>query len=292
MFKFYLLNLKKLFIFLIMKSLNKIVPFFIFIFSFNLFSQNNYDYLNDYLKELIVIETLIVENRVDELDKFLSEYGYIAAGEGSFLKFEFLSKKSIRLMFFITDGSDGSKPYLVATLEDKKKTNNEHSKIGNGIKSEVTNNWMMMLQEVTENLGTVWMMYKLQADAWEKKEVGGIEEDQYDDIYESINRYSFRTKSKLDPANSKWEVTKASNWSTWMTTEDRWIYSFHGPGKLDWLEFIFPKHNDKASHEEISSMFYIVPRTQYETGGEKDEINIDFFMALNNWNDRIWNDNK
>ena len=45
-----------------MKTLTKIAPVFIFIFSFNVFSQNNNDYFNDYLKELIVIETLIVEN--------------------------------------------------------------------------------------------------------------------------------------------------------------------------------------------------------------------------------------
>ena len=156
-------------------------------------------------------------------------------------------------------------------------------------KLEYINNFAFLTQNV--DIGLPFSFFQLFSEGWTEKQIEGIKEDDYDAFYKYVDKYSYRVKQNLNDPNSDWKVVKASNWSSLGSTEKQWVYSFYGPGKLDKIDLIIPKLEDKTSSEEVSPFYYIIPRTTNGSYDKTNQINIDFFMALNNWNDRIWDDN-
>ena len=126
-----------------MKTLTKIAPVFIFIFSFNVFSQNNNDYFNDYLKELIeekfdfIISSVSADgldeswlgkiidlNDLSKLDKLSVKYGFninFEGGEAETFVINcplFKNHISIKKSKIIWDGYRGRLEILEAELKN------------------------------------------------------------------------------------------------------------------------------------------------------------------------------
>ena len=246
----------------------------------NLFTDNS-NYYNECTKELIVIQTLLSENRLTDLSKFLDEYDYISIGENVFSKYT-TNTELMKPTFAIKKNDDGSS-YLGVIVNSSDSFSNKE------LRDDLRFIWQEWTSGIRGILGQQYVMFKNFYDAYENKEVGGILPTEYDDVYRKIDRYSYETKT-----NDKWEVTKASNWSTFSffsNTEENFVFAFHGPGKLTCIEILMPKHNDVSSDEKVPAFFYIIPRKLSDSDNDKSEMNIDWFMSLDNWNDRIWADN-
>ena len=107
----------------------------------------------------------------------------------------------------------------------------------------------------------------------------------------SDGRYKFKFQN-LNSSEPKWENWIASNFTTMMSDDNFFRYTFFGPGKLNYIEFIFPKSNEIKLYEKVQPFFYITSNIDkiWSDYTKKQNINIEFFMSLNNLDDVIWLD--
>ena len=83
----------------------------------------------------------------------------------------------------------------------------------------------------------------------------------------------------------------ASNFWGGLTNDNAFIYTFFGPGKTDGgVQIIFPKMPESTWDDKIYAVIYFeADKCDYQCEDE-EQMNVQFFMSLNNFNDRIWDD--
>lgn len=256
---------------------------------FQSFGQKNYDYLNDYLKELVVIQSLITENRINDLSNFLDKHSYISLKENTFSKFEIGSEK-LGLNFSINTNS-ANKRFLVVNLMYQNLEKNKFT-----VNDVQILRYNLMRQTKTtseETFKLVWSFFKDTKEGIEEKTVQGVAKDSsYYDNFKIIDRYSYKQRLRGDNDNYFWQTVKASNWSDMLGSEKYSVHSFIGPGKMSMINVIFYKFNKLESSKEVPTTFSIRPsELNSDEDKNKAPFNVDFFMSLKNWDDVIWLDN-
>ena len=229
------------------------------------------------LKEFIAIQTLIAENRISDLSNFLDEYSYIAASDNWFAKFDLggTFPENLSIAFLITDNNN-----IMGIITKKDNDNKTRFEM---TKSELHSLWANLLSNI--ETGMPYNMFKLIKDSFINKDGEGLEESEY----QIINRYKIKAKGNKE---ADWQTYSASNFNSGLKTNEKyWVYTFMGPGKLDWIDIYFNKFDEKNSNENVPVGFYFQVQKNYQSYEDKDPINIPFFMSLKNFNDRIWNDN-
>jgi hypothetical protein len=267
--------------------MKKIITILLVFFTLTNFSQknDNDDYLNEYLKEVIVIYHLLNENRIDNLSSFLDKHSYIASENNRFMKFE-IDQKDINLLIQIASiKATNRKALNVFFLNSKEK----------GTKLEVENMRSRVLKKIintNKNITEYPFSFISRAiEGIKNKNIAGATTDFYEN-YEIINRYSYKWK-KADE-NAEWEIHRASNW-TWMFSDEK-IYRLTFLGGNFNYHISFYNLNDKLSTDLVNPIFVIKAdepiSTKNKSSNDNTVFNVDFFMGLKNWNDVIWSDNK
>lgn len=234
------------------------------------------DFYDQTLKEFIAIQTLIAENRVNDLSDFLDKYSYLAVNETTFTKFEVEGNipNNLSVLFFIGDDKN------ISGIITKKSSDNQP--IFKMTKSELHSLWANLLSNI--ELGMPYNMFKFIKDSYTNKDGDGLEESEY----EIINRYKIKTKANKE---ADWKTFSASNFNTLMNSNEKfWVYTFMGPGKLDWIDIYFNKFQDLDDNDEVGEISFHFRVVKYQDSYEEEPINTPFFMAIKNFNDRIWDD--
>ena len=246
------------------------------------FSQKNTQ--TQIIQELIAIQTLITENRIAELSDFLDEYSYLAADDGeSFIRFK-MDESEYTVIFNIQ--SDNDKKYLRTIITTK-------GGDGNYIFNPTKNQYRTWIRDVffsesttiTEGVSKYpWFVFKTFKEDVKNGEVNGLDNDSLQFVDEGRYKYSF-----VNTIKGERETVAASNVTNMFSDDDFIRLSFFGPGKLTYINFIFPKDNDAKFSDEVAPFFYVIPEI-LEDDSKKENINIDFFMSLNKIDDIIWAD--
>ena len=246
------------------------------------------------LKESIVIQTLLAENRFDDLSNFLAEKSYLGTkNEGQFFKNIDFANAGFNVIISITEDR-----WLKLILINDSEAYFDNGKIP---KPERDKLWEKLLSNIDP--GIHYYMFKGIRDAFENKMVQDYDGN-YDSIYQSVGKYKYRVRN-----GSKWDDYNASNFtvqidSTSSSSGQKYTkYRFMGPGKLEWIDIFFEFEDEEAflkrlranpfanvNDVEVSPEIILIP-FQTDDSFNKNSINIDFFMALNNFNDRIWDHN-
>ena len=250
--------------------------------SSNSFSQKNTQ--TQIIQELIAIQTLVTENRIAELSDFLDEYSYLAADDGeSFIRFK-MDESEYTVVFSIINDND--KKYLRTIITTK-------GVDGNYIFNPTKNQYRTWVRDVffsesttiTEGVSKYpWVFFKSIKEKVKNGDVSGLDKDSLQFVDEGRYKYSY-----VNSIKGKRETVEASNFTIMFSDDDFNRLSFFGPGKLSYINFIFPKNNDAKFSDEVPPFFYVVPEI-LEDDSKKDNINIDFFMSLNKIDDIIWAD--
>ena len=234
------------------------------------------DFYEQTLKEFIAIQTLIAENRVNDLSDFLDKYSYIAVNETTFTKFDVEGNipNNLSVIFVVEDEKN-----ITGIIAKKISDNKLKLKM---TKSELHSLWSNLVSNI--ELGLPYHLFKLIKDSYINKDGDGLEESEY----EIINRYKIKTKANKE---ADWQTYSASNFNAQKTNEKFWVYTFLGPGKLDWIDIYFNKFQDLDANDEVGGIgFYFRVVKKQDSYDKKEPINIPFFMAIKNFNDRIWDD--
>lgn len=235
------------------------------------------DFYTQTLKEFIAIQTLIAENRISDLSNFLDEYSYIAAEDNWFAKFDLggTLPKNLSVYFLITDNNN-----IMGMITKRDNDNKPRFEM---TKSELHSLWAGLLSNI--EVGMPYNMFEFIKESYVNKDGEGLEESEY----QLINRYKIKARGNKE---ADWQTFSASNFNSQMNSNEKfWVYTFMGPGKLDWINIYFNKFDEKSSNDNVPVGFFFQVQKNLESYEDKDPINIPFFMSLKNFNDRIWNDN-
>jgi hypothetical protein len=261
---------------------------YLFLFvSFVSFSQTIIKYENGTqdLKELIVIQTLLAENRIDDLSDFIINNNYVEIDKNTYCKMEFgnqREKGEIFPVFVIKD-------YLPKATDIQKFSNkgitvfftNSIENWGSSKEANATNfehifrlseDESVLIFNIITNIpkiGSPYGLIKIMKE-WNDCEL--------------IDRYTLK-----DTFGGVEKVYKASNFTTMGLKQSYGIsnMTFWGPGEVSNLALSFSRELSKNDE----SLYYIKLDIMAEKAGQpKDKMNVDFFMSLKNFNDRIWID--
>ena len=240
------------------------------------FTQESKITFNDpqgFLKDLIVFQTLIAENRIDEFSSYTSKMGYVAAANNSYIKMDIESGVP----------EDGVIIPLVAVRE----FNSSWTDAG------YYNSYLFVRLMVAEN--------NQSRAKYSKEELTQI----YSDLKNSIEvgyPYNVFLKAKKqfssDPNETVIEDGKyvfnvgnstfrASNFNNLGSNDREEVFTFLGPGKLSWIEIVL----ERLENVDDGIAKIIVRAQKSNSDFSKPNMNVDFFIALKNFNDRIWSDN-
>lgn len=257
---------------------------FLFIpFSFLLSQSQNeykYPYAKEQLKEFLAIQALLAENRIDELINFFDEYDYYSVPDQEVPTYTKVNLKSdrktepfeIRPMIQIQSGkyskdryADNSLNIIFAVEEEDNKTTFTHSKYN-----------ALMIQQFLINEIETGVPFSAMRNFEENSEF----------TVEEIDRYTLKIVNTKNP--EKFKIHKASNF-LYFEQEEKMVI-FLGPGKASWTEIYFNEPipvNEPGKY--LSSIKLSSPKSKNPK--ELKPFNLEFFMALKDFNDRIWADN-
>lgn len=248
---------------------------FIFI-NTNLFSQINFPDAKQCLKEFLAIQALLAENRIDEVKEFIIKNSYHYLDEDSYYKYDLLNppiENDIIPIINICEISNQNQMFCHYYIKiffmridknDKKKIVEDKGEL-------------QTIENIMKN------QYELGMPFFTLKSYT-IEKIPKEMIIEKIDRYNIKISSTK---SSNYSILKASNFTLYPNFDNKNLVNFLGPGKTTAtvISHVHNKTNEYGYHIEITSFKTNSPE-------KKEKFNIDFFMSLKDFNDRIWDDNE
>jgi hypothetical protein len=263
--------------------MKKLIFLILLFSSIKVISQVNYPNAKQHLKEFIAIQSLLAENRMEDLKTFCINYNYLAEASNDeirLIKSMDVEYKENDIIAVITLKSGGENLVSYNYIEiffmrdQNRKTSiffslDECKSIENIIQN-------------TYEIGTQYNIVKSITDSAIKNEEFNVEE---------FNRYNFIVSPIKNPDEKIY--LKASNFFRNQFIEGNPL-CFAGPGKnlgiiIDYLEPIKHKVEEKYAYKMRISSFKL-PDDVSKGNLEIEKFNVDFFMSLKNFNDRIWLD--
>ena len=232
-----------------------------------------------HLKEVLAIQALLSENRIDEFKDFIDKNNYLSAGSQNFAKLDLSrnSKNNVLFMFRIIENNENNSSKFSLILLYKIK--NKDGETSRDFKSIDERNTFKSIILKSLDIGTVNL-------SGFNNMVRQISEKTPKNI-KIIDRYNV-----LIGGGDKWTPYRASNTSQ----TDISTYSFFGPGKTSRTDLKFLSKETESGYGfaiRINSYYgeYGTKDGEYENSIDKEPFNLSFFMGLENLNDRIWSDN-
>lgn len=251
--------------------MKKLIFLILLFSSIKVISQVNYPNAKQHLKEFIAIQSLLAENRMEDLKTFCINYNYVAEAKNDdtiFMKLDVettIKENDIQAMIIVRSG--GKDPVSDNYIEIFFYRNQNVSFSLDECKS---------IENIIQNTYEIGTLYTLLPN---NAKYTGVN-------IEEIDRYNFILSPIKNPDEKIY--LKASNFfrNEFITGNP---VCFAGPGKnlgiiLKYPEPIKDKVEEKYTYKmRIYSLK--LPDAEY-----KDKFNVDFFMSLKNFNDRIWLD--
>jgi hypothetical protein len=261
--------------------MKKLLTIIILLLNLSIFSQVNFPNAKQYLKEFLAIQSLLAENRTDDLKTFFLNYKYIAMGaseKSMFMKLDLdeLTKDN-DLIPVITVMSGGENEYVDNYIEITffKKQNNKPQIL-------LSLEDCISIKKIMQNLYETGATYPL-LKAYDKyKKTNSIN-------IEKVDRYTYKIYSDDNPSKIKYE--KASNFFRMAALDKNKVdnVAFFGPGKIMLTEMIYIEPV-KSKVEGKYSYKMQIASWKLKDAESTEKIDVDFFMAIKNFNDRIWLD--
>ena len=262
----------------------------------DIYPETNIRYSNgkEDLKEILTLQSLLAEDRIDEMFKMMGKFGYLPVpnSENIYWKYSIdndITENEIEPVIFIKNlGTNNNfyENYLQVLFSLTIKTSN-------GIERTMRVNYKQSAQmyNIAITLFPIGNSYKALKGTW--NESLGLDEDT---TMEWVDRYTVKINSP-----KKTSIYKASNFSKLSPLlkkiEGYKTYIFEGPGKAEstsiYLKDFSNDPNDKGEYSVPDLTFRSSISDIFKTfkPESRDPFNIDFFMSLENFNDRIWRDN-
>ena len=255
--------------------------------------QIKYDNGTQDLKELIVIQTLLAENRIDDLSDFIINNNYVSVNENTFYKLEQLNlrkKGEIFPIFSIEDlptsmdNNTYSNKFIVVNFSNTIENWNSEEGIVSNFKhyyglSKYECEKIFDIVTSVPKLGYPYLMFKGFKEFYDKDE---------NYIVEQIDRYTLKV---YDSKKGEETILQASNFynSTEEITNGTNI-NFIGPGEVLTTQLRYRMDEEKESESGDLQYSVTLGILSFKADWPKDKMNVDFFMSLKNFNDRIWID--
>lgn len=223
----------------------------------------------DELKKLIVVQSLIAENRNVELSEFLDQ-NFVANDQGTLVSYSFLNNEEGPVFAFSIEEQDNSK-YIKAFVMSK-----DEGELS-GMNYEAKGMLLQSIANYFQNPGLPIKMFK------EIRESSIDLANQNDEVvYVEKGAYSFELVNLKDKDNN--QLIRASNYR-FLENSSAVDILFSGPGEW-YIRLIFPNTFSRSEVNPYAFLISAVDRT-----GITKPINTKFFMSLSDFNDRIWLDN-
>ena len=231
------------------------------------------------IKELISIQSLLAENRIDEFNSFINDNNFIPSGKNLYTK-------------LLDKTNDKRKLGYGFHVFENPRENNASIGIGVYFVDLDTGKILSFTSKEKANL-----FVELFADALEvgSRNLYGFNNmknqivEKYPDKIKVIDRYKFLLLTK-----NEWIPYSVSN------TTRMWesFYAFFGPGKTAYtgLDFKIEKPNSSSFYELRIIITSNIEKIKLKDENfvnpfERQSFDLDFFMGLDSFNDIIWNDN-
>lgn len=261
--------------------MKKLIIFTLLFSCIKLISQVNYLNAKQDLKEFIAVQSLLTENRSDDLKTFFVNNNYISMDDSEKNMFMKLDSdgliKENDIVPVLTVKSGGKNEYADNYIEIifLKRQNN---------KSEILLSLedCISIKKIIQNIYETGSTYPMLSAYEEYKKTNNMN-------VEKIDRYTFKIYS--DDDSSKISYVKASNFFRMAEIDKNKVnnIAFFGPGKIMLTELIYIEPV-KSKVEGKYSYKMQIASWKLEDSETTEKFNINFFMSLKNFNDRIWLD--
>jgi hypothetical protein len=263
---------------LLISSLKKVLIIFFLIFNSGfVYTQLNYKYVLNDIKDHIIIQSLLTENRTNELNDFFINNGYSKLIENNNLKW-------IKLEQFNSFSKGESDIFGVFVIEDdvdRKGFSNFKVNIfyqindGSEIRKLNKSESLMLKNVIYEKLdpGFAYGIFKK------------FYETENQDVKDHIIVIDDRTVKSFNEKSQSYDTYKCSNFM-FMSTAINKGFSFFGPeAKYSWLEFGF--YPMELESGELLVHFYSIASLNDEDLKNRN-FNIKKFQSSKGLNDIIW----
>ena len=261
--------------------MKKLLTIIFLLLNLSIFSQVNFPNAKQYLKEFIAIQSLLAENRMEDLKIFCINYNYLATPKNDEIVLYqldldgLINENDIQVGIFVKSGSGGvyADNYIQIIF-----FRNPNGKLDKTFSLDECKSIENIIQN-TYQTGTPYTMLP-SADSNIKTEGMNIEK---------IDRYNYILSSVKNP--DKKTYLEASNFMRLEAIDKNKVNNigFLGPGKAILTEIFYfePIKSDIEGRYFYKMELGSWISNEFEP---KEKFNVDFFMSLKNFNDRIWLD--
>ena len=238
------------------------------------FGQIKYPDAKQHLKEFLVMQSLLSENRIEDLKEFFSMNNYTFNGDANNLIYQKLNldidRKNNIVPIVIIESQNNSTNYkekFLRIIFRFQNSNYEYSHFDELYQAQQVQDFI----KNTYVLGPTFYMIP-------KK--GEYDPDKIK--VTKIDRYTVSIEAIGSPESK--QIMKVSNFSKMGDSNTL----FFGPGEMPWTEIYYnPPVKFKEKYRSVIEIYSANPPDNNNLGSP---INIDFFMSLKNFNDKIWAD--
>jgi len=227
-----------------------------------------------HLKEILAMQALLSENRINEFTDFTDKNFYINTEGQSFSKYDVSKDQDVHIGFNIFENTeDYSSPFGLLVL------------------------YMINTSEGARNFESMDEINKFKRIILKSLDIGTLNMFGFNNMVGQISKKSPEMIKIHDRYNASiksgdgWMKMRVSN--TVKMGVDK--YSFFGPGKTTRTDLEFLSKNTEKGYLfaiRVTSYYGQYRTKDGEIGNSinKNPFNLSFFMALQNLNDRIWDD--
>ena len=262
----------------------------------NIYPELDISYSNgkEDLKEILTLQSLLAEDRTDEMFKMMANFGYLGVPD----------TENVYWKYSINNDINENEIQPIIRIRNLGNNNNYYEnylnvafaltvKTSDGIIKTLDVNYKQAAQmyNIVTNLFPVGNSYKSLKGTW--NESMGLGDDT---TMEWVDRYTVKIN------NPKYtSIYKASNFYElppfYKKMDGYKTVIFEGPGKaestrIDLKDFSNdPNDNGKYAVPNLTFLSSISDFSNTFKPESREPFNIDFFISLENFNDRIWSDN-
>jgi hypothetical protein len=255
--------------------MKKLIFLILLFSSIKVISQVNYPNAKQHLKEFIAIQSLLAENRMEDLKTFCTNYNYVAEAKNDETLLMKLDEEGTiienDIQALITVKSGGKDPVSDNYIEIL------FGRVRNGVVDIYFNfDECKSIENIIQNTYEIGTLYSFLPN---NTKYTGVN-------IEEIDRYNFIISPIKNPDQKRY--IKASNFYRNQFIKDNPV-CFAGPGKnLGIILKYFEPIKDKVEEKYAYKMrIYSLKLPDAES---LEKFNVNFFMSLKNFNDRIWLD--
>jgi hypothetical protein len=261
--------------------MKKLLIFIFILLNCSIYSQVNYPNAKQYLKEFIAIQSLLAENRTEDLKTFFITNGYIGVpgNENMFVKADLdglINENDIFPGIYVKSGSNNvtySDNFIEIVFIKKKQNSYE-------FKHSLEDCYF--IKNIIQNLYEIGQWYTMLEAFVNYKKTNSVN-------VEKIDRYNYKAFSDEKPDDITYY--RASNFFRAFADNKNKIdnVAFAGPGKILLTELMY----EEPLKSDVEGKYFYKMRLaswKLEESESTEKFNVDFFMSLKNFNDRIWLD--